>query len=131
MIIFAIAKMVGAVAIAILTLMSALHINHARMVLHVTTWTADTSVSVLQAIPDETVKLTKRIVKLIHVNMENALTDMPGHHANATLDTSVTNAVIVISVTLQDLIGQIRVAMGMNAKPIIILVNFHVFVARV
>ena len=36
----------------------------------------------------------------------------------------------MISVTLQDLTGQIRVAMGMNARPIIILANFHAFVAR-
>ena len=36
----------------------------------------------------------------------------------------------MISVTLQDLTGQIRVAMGMNARPIIILENFHAFVAR-
>ena len=36
----------------------------------------------------------------------------------------------MISVTLQDLIGQIHVAMGMNARPIIILANFHAFVAR-
>ena len=36
----------------------------------------------------------------------------------------------MISVTLQDLTGQIRVAMGMNVRPIIILANFHAFVAR-
>ena len=36
----------------------------------------------------------------------------------------------MISVTLQDLTGQIRVAMGMNARPIIILANFLAFVAR-
>ena len=36
----------------------------------------------------------------------------------------------MISVTLQDLTGQIRVAMGMNVRPIIILANFLAFVAR-
>lgn len=37
----------------------------------------------------------------------------------------------MISVTLQDLIGQIRVAKGTNVRPIIILVNFLVYAARV
>lgn len=86
MIIFAIVKMVGAVAIAILILMNALHINHARMALPVTTWTEGTNVSALQDTPDETVRSTKRTVKVIAVNTENVLMDMPEHHANVMLD---------------------------------------------
>ena len=86
MIIFAIAKMAGVVAIVILTLTSVLHINHARMVPLVTTLTEATSASVLQGIPDEIVKSMKRTVKPTVANTENALTDMPAHHANATLD---------------------------------------------
>ena len=86
MIIFAIVKMVGAVAIAILTSMNALHINHARMELPVITWTEGTNVSVLQGILDETVKLMKKTAKQIAANTENVLTDMLELHANVMLD---------------------------------------------
>ena len=86
MTIFVIAKMVGAVAIVISTLMNVQHISHARMVPPVTTWTEVMNVFVLQDILDEIVKLTKRTVKLIAVNMENVSTDMPEHHANVMLD---------------------------------------------
>ena len=84
MIIFAIVKMVGAVVIAILTSMNALHINHARMALPVITWTVDMNVSVLQGILDETVKSMKKTVKLIAVNTEDVSTDTPEHHVNVT-----------------------------------------------
>lgn len=86
MIIFAIVKTVGAVAIVILTSMNALHINHARMALPVITWTEGTNVSALQDTPDETVKSMKKTVKLIAANTENVSTDMPEHHANVMLD---------------------------------------------
>lgn len=78
--------MVGVVAIAILTLMNALHINHAKMVLPVTTWTEGTNVSVLQGILDETVKLMKKTAKQIAANTENVSTDMLELHANVMLD---------------------------------------------
>ena len=91
MIIFAIVKTVGAVAIAILILMNALHINHAKMVLPVTTWTEGTNVSALQDTPDETVKSMKKTVKLIAANTENVSTGMLELHANVMLDILVRN----------------------------------------